>query len=133
MIRVPCEVRKSEIHGTGVFATEALHQDRVVWTYEPGMDRAIGHYAVEYGDPEVMRFIQERGYINPARPKLWILCCDEGQFLNFAKEGQTANLRLGGLIDGEHVLLAARNIELGEELTVPPESDADYERKMKSR
>jgi hypothetical protein len=133
MIRVPCEVKKSEIHGTGVFATEALHTDRVVWTYEPGMDRAISDYAVKYGDPEVMRFIQERGYINPARPNLWILCCDEGQFINFPKEGETANLRLGGLIDGEYVLLAARNIESGEELTVPPESDADYDRKMKSR
>ena len=133
MIRVPCEVRKSEIHGSGVFATEALRADRVVWTYEPGMDRAIGHYSVKYADPEVMRFIKERGYINPARPEMWILCCDESQFLNFPKTGETANLRLGGVIDGEHVLLAARNIDVGEELTVPPESDADYERKMKSR
>jgi hypothetical protein len=126
-------VRKSEIHGTGVFATEALHADRVVWTYDPGMDRAISSYAVTYGDPELLRYIQERGYINPTRPHLWILCCDEGQYLNFPKNGEPANLRLGGIIDGEHVLLAARDIQPGEELTVPPESDADYERKMKSR
>lgn len=133
MIRVPCEVKKSEIHGSGVFATEALHERRVVWTYDPSMDRAISQYAVKYGDPDLMRFIQERGYINPAHPNIWILCGDEGQFLNFPKEGEPANLSLGGIIDGEHVLLAARNIEPGEELTVPPESDADYERKMKSR
>ena len=126
-------MRKSDIHGTGVFSTEALHADRVVWTYEPGMDRAISDYAVRYSDPEVKRYIQERGYINPARPSLWILCCDEAQFMNFPKDGQTANLRLGGLIDGEHVLLAARGIDAGEELTVPPESDADYERKMNDR
>jgi hypothetical protein len=94
------------------------------------MDRAISDYSVKYGDPEVMRFIQERGYINPARPKLWILCCDESQHLNFPKKGEQANLRLGGIIDGEHVLLAAREINPGEELTVPPESDLDYERKM---
>ena len=133
MIRVLCEVRKSEIHGTGVFATEAVRADRVVWTYEPGMDRAIGDYSVRYGDPDVMRFIRERGYINPARPALWILCCDESQYMNFPKDGETANLRLGGLIDGEHVLLAARDIQPGEELTVPPESDLDFERKMQSR
>ena len=133
MIRVPCEVKRSEIHGSGVFATEAVHADRVVWTYEPAMDRAISSFAVEYGAPELLRYIQERGYINPARPNIWVLCCDEAQYMNFPKDGEPANLRLGGIIDGEHVLLAARDIDVGEELTVPPESDADYERKMKSR
>jgi hypothetical protein len=39
---------------------------------------------------------------------------------------------LGGLQDKEYLLLAAVDILAGEELTVPPESDAVYLRKMEA-
>jgi hypothetical protein len=61
-----------------------------------------------------------------------VICVDEAQFLNFPRVGESANLCLGGLQDGEHLLLAAVDIPAGTELTVPPESDTDYARKMKS-
>ena len=129
-MRVACEVRKSEIHGTGVFAVTKIHQDQVVWSYEPGLDREISDYMVRYGDPAVRDYIRERGYINPKEPKVWVLCIDFAAWLNFPKRGESANLCLGGILDGEYLLLAAREIQPGEELTVPPESDLDYERKM---
>ena len=133
MIRVKTEVRKSEIHGTGVFATEPIHIEQVVWIFDPSLDRVLSQYAVKYGDPEIMLYIMERGYVNPARQHQWIVCVDEAQFLNFPRKGDDANLKLGGVIEGENVLLAARDIAPGEELTVPPESDADYSRKMEGR
>jgi uncharacterized protein len=133
MMRVPCQVKPSEIHGTGVFATEKLEAGRVVWAYEPGIDRGISDFAVRNSEPRVADYIRERGYINPARPMLWIICVDESQFLNFPRKSEVANLSLGGSQDGESLLLAAREIQPGEELTVPPESDADYERKMGAR
>jgi hypothetical protein len=93
----------------------------------------VSNYSVKYGDPRTIAYIKERGFINPAQPEIWVLCIDEAQFLNFPKRGEAANIELGGLLDGEHLLLAARDIEEGEELLVPPESDADYERKMEGR
>jgi len=49
--------------------------------------------------------------------------------MNFSPE---ANLRLGVADEhGEQVLVAVRDIEGGEELTVPPDSDRSYEEKMK--
>lgn len=58
------------------------------------------------------------------------MCGDEAQFLNFPPEGEKANIQLGGVVDGQDVLITARDIKAGEELTVPPESDADYSRKI---
>ena len=132
-MRVPCQVRPSEIHGTGVFATETLAAGRVVWAYEPGLDRGITDFSVNHSEKRVADYIRARAYINPARPSMWIVCIDEAQFLNFPKEGEQANLSLGGSQDGENLLLAAREIQPGEELTVPPESDEDYFRKTKQR
>lgn len=133
MMMVPVTVGRSAIHGLGVFAVSPIKKDRVVWQFEPGLDRSVTDYSVRYGDPRIEEFARARGYINPDKPFVWILCIDEAQFLNFPLPGQEANLCLGGIIEGEHLLLAAREIEHGEELTVPPESDADYKRKIAQR
>jgi hypothetical protein len=132
MMTVPVEIRRSDIHGQGVFALEKIPDRRVVWTFHPGLDFTLSDYAVRYADPDATEFIYERGYLNPDRPQ-WVVCIDEAQFLNFPKEGEKANLALGGEMDGQRILIAARAIEPGEELTVPPESDGDYPRKIKKR
>ena len=107
-----------------------IRRGNVVWMFHPGLDRKIGVLAVKYAEPRAQRFIWERGYINPAVPDEIVICIDESQFLNFPRPDQPANLTLGGLQDGEHLLLAAVDIPAGDELTVPPESDADFKRKM---
>jgi hypothetical protein len=133
MMMIPVTVGKSAIHGIGIFALSPIQKGAVLWQYEPGLDRAISEYSVNYAEKRISHFIRQRGYINPGNPKEWILPIDESQFWNFPKRGEPANTELGGLLDGEHLILAARNIEANEELTIPPESDADYERKMEGR
>ena len=98
--------------------------------FSPGVDRKIPMTQIHYGDPQETEFIKERGYINPNRLGQWVICVDEAQFLNFAPENEKPNLRLGEEQDGENLLIAARDIAEGEELTVGPESDADYVRKI---
>lgn len=133
MMRVPVTVGKSAIHGMGIFAIAPIRKGTVLWEFESGLDRQVSEYSVNYGEQRVYGFIRERGYINPLRPKVWIICVDEAQFWNFPKRDEPANCELGGLVDGEYLILAARDIEANEELTIPPESDLDYERKMKGR
>lgn len=130
---VPVEVKRSPVHGMGIFAVGPIRRGTVVWQFSPGLDRVITDYVLEYNEPRVAEFIRERGYINPNKKGNWILPSDEAQFWNFPPKGEQANIELGGLQDGEYLLLAARDIALGEELFVPPESDADYERKMQIR
>jgi hypothetical protein len=100
--------------------------------FHPGLDQRMTKFALKFAEPRVREFVLKRGYINPKSPEEYVICIDESQFINFAQPDKPANLCLGGLQDGEHLLLAAVDIAAGEELTVPPESDLDYERKMES-
>jgi SET domain-containing protein len=131
MVR-PVDMKPSEIHGTGIFAKAHIRKNRVIWQFESAVDRAIPPLAVKHADPYIAEFIRERGYLSTQKPQ-WILCCDEAAFWNFPRKGEEANTKLGDVLNGEHLILAARDIEAGEELTIPPESDADYDRKMQQR
>ena len=132
MLTVPVEIKKSPIHGYGVFAAEDIRRGAVVWMFAPGLDRRVSETVIKFAEPRAKEFILRRGYVNPRQPQEIVLCLDEAQFMNFAPVDQPANLVLGDLQDGEHILLAAVDIEQGTELTVPPESDYDYQRKMEA-
>jgi SET domain-containing protein len=130
MLTVPVEIKKSAIHGFGVFAKTEIRKGTVLWMFEPGLDLRIPKLVAENSGPRKRDYIMQRGYINPKDPDTIVLCCDEAQFMNFPADGEKANIWLGGLQDGEHILIAAQDIAAGTELTAPPESDADYHRKV---
>lgn len=129
MLTVSVEIKKSPIHGCGVFAVKDIRKGAVVWMFDP-VDHRTPASALKFWEPRLRAYAEQRGYVNEQGDT--VLCIDEGQFLNFPRLGETANLCLGGKQDGEYMLLAAVDIPAGTELTVPPESDLDYARKMKS-
>lgn len=131
MMTIPVEVGRSPIHGQGVFARERIRAGTVIWQFHPSLEQRVDKTLLKYSEEAVWDFVTERGYLNDRNQ--WVLCVDEGQFLNFPLPGAQANTKLGGLQDGEYMLLAATDIEPGEEITVPPESDKDYQRKMEAR
>jgi uncharacterized protein len=132
MLMVPVEMKPSEIHGTGIFAKAHIRKNRVLWQFEPSLDRVIPPLVVKHAEPYLAAFIRDRGYLSTQKPQ-WVLCIDEAQFWNFPRKGEEANTRLGDILDGEYLILAARDIDAGEEITIPPESDADYARKIQHR
>jgi hypothetical protein len=115
-----------------VFALEPIRKDAVVWMFHPGLDQRMTKFTLKFAEPRIREFVLKRGYINPKSMEEYVICIDEAQFMNFPPLGKSANLKLGGLQDKEHLLLAAVDILAGEELTLPPESDADYARKMQA-
>jgi hypothetical protein len=115
-----------------VFALEPIRKDAVVWMFHPGLDQRMTKFTLKFAEPRIREFVLKRGYINPKSMEEYVICIDEAQFMNFPPLGKSANLKLGGLQDKEHLLLAAVDILAGEELTIPPESDADYLRKMQA-
>jgi SET domain-containing protein len=131
MMTIPVEIGRSPIHGQGVFACELIRAGTVIWQFNPALDQKASAALLKYAEESVRQFVMERGYLNPNDD--WVVCVDEAQFLNFPNPQEVPNTKLGGKQDGEFLLLAAINIGPGEEITVPPESDCDYERKMKAR
>lgn len=133
MMKVACKIADSKIHGQGVFAVEEIKKGTIIWQFSKIFDRIVMlHVRVRAPKDEQLKFM-ERCFMNPEYPDDLILCGDEAQFLNFPTPEELANITLGGVVDGQDVLIAARDIAPGEELTVPPESDADYARKLAER
>jgi hypothetical protein len=131
MMMIPVEIGRSPIHGQGVFALHSIRAGTVIWQFNPSLDQKASAGLLKYAEEPVRDFVMDRGYLNFHGD--WVVCVDEAQFLNFPNPHELANTKLGGKQDGEFLLLAARYIEPGEEITVPPESDSDYERKMEAR
>jgi|SRR5215471_7454251 len=132
MIRVPVEVKLSPIHGCGCFARADIPKGTLIWKFSRIFDHLVMQHTWQRASKEEQAKLWERCYANPNYPSDLVMCGDEAQFLNFPAEGEKANITLCGVIDGQDVLIAACDIKAGEELTVPPESDADYPRKMAS-
>jgi len=131
MMTVPVEISLSTIHGQGVFALRPIKAGWVIWQFNPSLDQKCPAALLKYAEEQVREFVMKRGYLNERDE--WVVCVDEAQFMNFPDPGESANTKLGGKQDGEFLLLAATDIEAGDEITVPPESDHDYARKMEAR
>jgi SET domain-containing protein len=125
MMRVRCKVGDSQVHNQGLFAAQTIPAGTVVWSFSTIFDRGINEHVYSHASkPEQVKLFQ-RGFRNP-HSNVLVLCGDEAQFLNFPLPEHDPNVIVSGAIDGYDVLIAARDIDIGEELLVAPESDYDY-------
>jgi hypothetical protein len=126
MMRVRCKVGDSPVHNQGLFAAQAIPAGTVVWSFSTIFDKSINEHVYSHASkPEQVKLFQ-RGFRNPHAPNVLVLCSDEAQFLNFPRIGEEPNVIVSGAVDGYDILIAARDIDIGEELLVSPESDYDY-------
>lgn len=127
MLKVPTQLKDSELHGRGVFTTEPILKGTIVWRFSPSIDVI---------KPREECSVQENhfAYVNPVRKNQLVICGDIAKYMNFASSKDTkreANTRLGEEgYAGERDLVAACDIGPDEELTVPLDSDDDAERKL---
>lgn len=125
---IPHYTAPSLVHGTGLFARQALAPGAVLWEFDPSCDRRL---SLESLPAEERLSRLHYGYINPARPGDVVICGDLARFWNFPHPGELANAEPSGRsLRGESVIVASRPIAAGEELLIHPCSDADYFRKM---
>jgi SET domain-containing protein len=108
MLAVKTELRKSEIHGFGVFAAEFIPKCKVVWYFKEGFDHRVSEDFVD-ALPE------------PARSTLrhysacwgggYVISADDARFLNHSTK--TPNLKS---FDYPDCSQAVHDIQIGEEL-----------------
>lgn len=126
MMRVRCKVGDSQIHNQGLFAVQSIPAGTVVWSFSTIFDRPINEHVYSHAaKPEQVKLFQ-RGFRNPHAPNVFVCVGDEAQFMNFPLPEHEPNVVVSGSVDGYDILIAARDIEAGEELLVSPESDYDY-------
>ena len=126
MLLVRTSVRPSRIHGLGCFAEERIRAGQVVWVYDERVDIPMPTAALA-ALPEVVReYFLNFGYeeLHDGVP-VTVLCADHAKYVNHSDEPN--------LLD-EEANVAARDIEVGEELTCNYfKGDLDAERKLGRR
>jgi uncharacterized protein len=111
MMMVQTELRVSNIHGIGVFLTEAVQAGDLIWRFDSRLDRVFADEELQEMPDRLQRFL--RTYSTFHRDlKLWVLCGDNGRHFNHS---DTPNTRSLGIAFGDDV--AATNLEPGTELT----------------
>lgn len=117
MLLISATVEPSPIHGLGLFAVEDIPKSSVIWRFSPGLDLEIGDIDFEKLLPYERDFISFYGFHSRKTGKHH-LSFDNVRFINHAEQGNvTIDEARGTEDDIEFVLVAARDIAAGEELT----------------
>lgn len=116
MLLIAVEVRPSGVHGLGVFARESVPRGRIVWQFDPGIDERHPASWLERQPEHVQRFVDVYGVLSLDKTEISI----PGDHTRFINHSHTPNLlpREDIIVNGDIVVEAARDIAIGEELTV---------------
>jgi len=107
MLCVPTYVAQSRIHGWGLFAAEPLVRGRLVWRFDPRVDRILTDEELE-AEAQTSE-LPLRTFVYQAKPGLWVLCGDDAVYMNHAADPNC---------DDPDRTVARRDIAVGQELTV---------------
>ncbi|MBI2514707.1 SET domain-containing protein [Candidatus Wolfebacteria bacterium] len=126
MLLVKTKIGPSKIHGIGLFADEFIPKDTPTWEFTPGFDVILTEEDVSKLPPLARGAFLHYCYKDLDWNK-YILCSDDGRFMNHADDPSTGYIPAISEWD-----IALRDIQLGEELTYNYiKEDGDYKRKFK--
>jgi len=127
MLLVKTKVKKSDIHGVGLFADEFIPKGTRVWEFTPKFDIEFNMREAFSFSTFAMKYLMKYSYKSYKNGK-YILCFDDTKYINHSN-----NPNMAEMIDfeGEAPDYALRDIELGEELTLDYTIiDSDYRSKL---
>jgi SET domain-containing protein len=114
MLLIRTKVKKSKIHGLGLFAAQFVSKGTKTWKLKPKIDLVIT--ASEYKKlPKPFRKNIDHHIYQCKFTRKWIFCTDDARFMNHSTKPNIKTVR--GMYD-----VALRDIKKGEELT------EDYDR-----
>lgn len=110
MMTVRSKLKRSRIHGIGVFAVERIRKGAVVWRLDERFCVMIPEADLPSIHPTMRKHIDTYGYPHMTRPG--VICCDadNGRFMNHSNSANT-------VFTEPSVARAARDIAAGEEIT----------------
>ena len=116
MLLVKTKVAPSQVHGLGVFADEFIPRGARIWEYNDAVDdRFDASRLIDLSEDEQEELLKHT-YINP-RTKLYVFCGDDARYMNHSDAPNTEDIGYDeGLVNGEGVTIAARDIQPGEEI-----------------
>jgi SET domain-containing protein len=116
MLLVKTKVAPSPVHGLGLFADQFIPKGTRIWEYSEVVDsrfdasRLVG--LTEKEQDELLK----HSYLNPSSG-LYVVCGDDARYMNHADDPNTEDVGYDdGLVNGEGITVAARDIQPGEEI-----------------
>lgn len=108
MLKAKTFIKRSEVHGTGLFAAEFIPKGTVTWQYDPEFDVGFTQEQID-ALPELQRnYMLYYAYLDKDLNKL-ILCADNQRYINHSSKD--TNITSTPRQD-----IANRDIQEGEEL-----------------
>ena len=104
------KLKKSEIHGFGIFADEFIAKGTIIWDYKEGFDLTINDENFSMLPENTQEFLLYYGFYNK-KDGGYILCSDNARFTNHSRNPNCI------MPEGEIYITASRDIEIGEEIT----------------
>lgn len=112
MIHVKYKLDASPLHGVGLFAAELILKGTLIYTASPELDVNITQENFEALDEKEKQEVRWWGFFDTASNK-WHVDFDVTHFINHNDEGTVTQ----DTSQSDAYLVAARDIEQGEELT----------------
>lgn len=106
MLLVKTKIGPSKIHGIGLFADENIPRGKVVWKFNPIIDKAITIEETKTLPGFTQEYIQKYSFFNDGK---YILCGDYAIFTNHSDNPNLESV--------DEMSVAAHDIQNGEELT----------------
>jgi SET domain-containing protein len=116
MLLVKTKVAPSPVHGLGLFADQFIPQGTRIWEYDERVDSRFDEQRLIGLSDEEQEALLAHTYVNP-RTGLYVYCGDNARYLNHSDNPNTDDVGFDeGLVNGEGVTIAARDIQPGEEI-----------------
>lgn len=116
MMLVKTRVGPSAVHGLGLFADQFIAKGTRMWEFDERVDRRFDEAhltGLSEADREALLL---HCYINPLSG-LYVYCGDDARYWNHSDEPNSEDIGFDeGIVNGEGVTIAARDIQPGEEL-----------------
>ncbi len=112
-------VKKSPVHGKGLFTTRDIPKGDIIWAYGAGDRKMLASRATAKQ--------RHFGYIS-STDGMMVICGDISQWWNFGFPPNCKELNL--YANGEKVVATTRKVMAGEELLISVDSDLDATRKL---
>ena len=108
MLLIDHFIEKSDIHGLGVFAAEAVKEGEKIWEFNTAIDIVIEFEILKTLPPHAARRIEMRAEYYPEE-KIFILGADGDSYMNHSDNPNLKNFGREGY--------ASRDMEIGDEIT----------------
>lgn len=116
MLLVKTKIDVSKIHGIGIFADQLIPKGTRIWEYREGVDSRIDENFLQTLPEPAKKQMLNYAYKNP-RTGLYVLCGDDARFFNHSDTPNTDDLDFDkGVVQGEGITVANRDIQPGEEI-----------------